>query len=86
MASLLDSRRGIGASAVQFFLILTTVSLFAYFSYYYIPNRVADEKRANTQIYLNVAFACTTAVISAASFLFAYYFDGSIPIVRKFRA
>jgi uncharacterized membrane protein len=82
MASLLQENRFATAAVVQFFLILVVVAIFAYVSYVYIPNNVPQDKRANTQIYVNVAFTCTTAIISASTFLLNYYLEHPTPIVR----
>ena len=57
---------------IQLGLILFAVISYALVSYWYIPNNVPGDKRANTQLYTNVAFSIATTLISALVYLSAY--------------
>jgi uncharacterized membrane protein YedE/YeeE len=68
--------------AFQYTFITALIILFAVASYWYIPNKVPEEKRQQTQLYTTVAYTVAYGVIASLTYLNAM-FQRPATIIRK---
>jgi O-antigen/teichoic acid export membrane protein len=67
---------------LQFFLLAVSISIYAVYSYWYIPNKVDDLKQDNFQRNASIAFFIATAAIGGLSYI-GPFFEPTL-ITRKY--